>query len=156
MMTYIRWGLAAAVGLFLLFFGYMKVTGAAFIFPYIEYRAGELGFPMADMFYPLVNYLTGALEIGAGLLTLVPVTRKIGSVIAVAPFLGAVGFHLTPLLGVMTPADFNRTPALEAHLRAGAGFVREDFTAETAPVLFIMAAVMLCVAVVNAIVQRRA
>jgi uncharacterized membrane protein YphA (DoxX/SURF4 family) len=153
-MTILRWALALAVGGFLLFFGYLKFSGAAFIFPYIEYRAGDLGLPFAALAYPLGNNLVGLTEIAAGILVLLPFTRRIGSAFAVLPFLGAVIVHLTPYLGVVTPADF-ADPKPVAALEAGSGFVREHFTAETAPALFIIAVVMLAVSVVNAVLQRR-
>lgn len=154
MMAILKWILALVVGGFLLFFGYLKFSGAAFIFPYIEYRAGAAGLPLAELAYPLGNYLVGATEILAGILVILPMTRKLGAAFAVLPFLGAVMVHLTPYLGIVTPDDFTSPKPIDA-LHTGAGFVRTDFTAETGSTLFIIAVVMAMVAIINLIVQRR-
>ncbi|MEO0983888.1 MAG: hypothetical protein AAFX03_14690 [Pseudomonadota bacterium] len=159
-MNIVKWALALAVGGFLLFFGFLKFSGNAHIFPFIEYNADRLGFPLSDLFFPLVNYATGLLELVAGVLVILPMTRKIGAPLAVAPFLGAFVFHLSPLLGVITPNGYSEstpdgvTPLADA-LSSGGPFVREHFTAETGPVLFALAAVFLIVAIANAVVQRR-
>lgn len=154
-----KWILSLAVGGFLIVFGITKFTGGAHIFPLIELKATALGFPLADLFFPLVNYATGALELLAGALVILPMTRvNIGAKLAVLPFLGAVVFHLSPLLGVVTPngyalADDGSKLAQEA-LAAGGGFVPEHFTAETGPTLFALAAVFLLLAIVNAALHR--
>ena len=154
-MVLIKWIFALAVGGFLLFFGYLKFSGAAFIFPYIEYKAGATGLPLADFAFPLVNMVVGATEILAGILVILPFTRRLGSMFAVMPFLGAVAVHLTPYLGTVTPLDFASPKPVEA-LSAGSGFVREHFTAETGSTLFMIAVGMLVVSVINVIIQRRA
>ena len=153
-MNILKWVLALAVGVFLIFFGVTKFTGGAHIFPYIEYKATALGFPMADLFFPLVNYLTGALELVAGALVIIPATRKLGAAIAVLPFLGAFGFHLSPLLGVVTP-DGYADPAPTEALAAGGPFLRDAFSTGASPALFTIASVMLVVSVVNLFLQRR-
>jgi len=132
----------------------MKFAGGAHIFPYIEYKAVAAGFPMAELFYPLVNYATGGLEILAGALVILPMTRAIGSKLAVLPLLGAVVFHLSPLLGVSTP-DGYATPSPVEALAAGGPFLREHFTSGESMTLFSMAAGMLVVALINLVVQRR-
>lgn len=153
-----KWILSLAVGGFLIVFGVTKFTGGAHIFPLIEYKASLLGFPMADLFFPLVNYATGALELVAGALVILPMTRtKIGAPLAVLPFLGAFVFHLSPLLGVITPNGYAiGADGLEAALKSGSGFEASHFTTETGPVLFALAAVFLILAVVNALLHRRA
>ncbi|MEL7019414.1 MAG: hypothetical protein AAGL18_11880, partial [Pseudomonadota bacterium] len=127
---------------------------AAFIFPYIEYKAGTGGLPFADLAYPAGNWLVGATEIIAGILVLLPFTRRWGSIVGVLPFLGAAVIHLSPYLGTVTPLDFAaEKPA--AALAAGSGFVREHFTSETGNTLFLIAVTMLVVSIVNVIIQRR-
>jgi len=153
-MNIIKWILALALGGFLIMFGITKFTGGAHIFPYIEFKAGSLGFPMADLFFPVVNYLTGLLEIVAGIAVIVPAARKIGALLAVMPLLGAVIFHLSPLLGVTTP-DGYADPAPAAALASGGPFIREHFSAGASPTLFSIAVFMLIVALVNLFVQRR-
>lgn len=153
-MSILKWVLALIVGGFLLAFGAMKFTGGAHIFPYIEYKATALGFPMADLFFPLVNYATGALEIVAGILVILPMTRLIGSKLAVLPLLGATVFHLSPLLGVTTPDGYS-VPAPAEALAAGGPFLRDHFSTGESMTLFSMAVGMLVVAIINAIIQRR-
>ena len=156
--TIIRWVLSLAVGGFLIMMGITKFTGGAHIFPLIEMKALGLGFPMADLFFPLVNYATGTLEVVAGALVILPMTRaKFGAPLAVLPFLGAVVFHLSPLLGVVTPTGYAEgADGLEAALASGSGFTAEHFTAETGPTLFAMAAVFLVLAIINFVLHRRA
>ncbi len=153
-MAIVRWILALAIGGFLLMFGVTKFTGGAHIFPYIEYKATALGFPMADLFFPLVNYATGALELVAGALIILPMTRKLGSFLAVLPFAGATAFHLSPLLGVVTPAAFS-DPKPVAALTQGGPFEPVHFSAETTPALFALAAGFLVLSLINAALNRR-
>jgi len=153
-MKIIKWILALGVGGFLLFFGNLKFSGAAFIFPYIEYKASILGLPLGDLAYPLGNYLVGAVEIIAGILVILPMTRKFGSLFAVLPFLGAAVIHLTPYLGIVTPLDFADPKPISA-LGVGSGFVRTDFTTETGMTLFMIAVGMLVISIVNSLIQQR-
>ena len=153
-MTALRWVLALAVGGFLIMFGVMKFTGGAHIFPYIEYKAGAAGLPLASMAYPLGNYATGALELLAGVLLILPMTRSLGSKLAVLPFLGAVVFHISPALGIVTPAGYADPKPVEA-LAAGGPFLAEHFSGETTSMLFMMAAGGLVAAIINLIVQGK-
>ena len=156
MMTILKWALALLLGGFLILFGVTKFTGGAHIFPYIEYKATGLGLPFADLFFPVVNNLTGGLEILAGVLVILPFTReRIGSLLAIAPLAGAVVFHLSPALGVITPLGFSEGEEIAKTLAAGGPFLREHFTPETGPVLFAIACGMLLIAIVNWLVQQR-
>lgn len=156
-MNIAKWILSLAVGGFLIVFGVTKFTGGAHIFPLIELKATALGVPLADLFFPLVNSATGALELVAGVLVILPMTRsRIGAPLAVLPFFGAVVFHLSPLLGVMTANGYAEgAPGLDAALKAGTGFTSGHFAAETGPGLFALAAVFLLLALINAGLHRR-
>jgi len=151
-MTAIKWILALAVGGFLIMMGVMKFTGGAHIFPLIEYKAAAAGLPMADLAYPLGNYATGALELLAGVMVILPMTRRLGAMLAVLPFLGAVIFHLSPALGIVTAEGYADPKPVEA-LAAGGPFMAEHFTGET-HMLFMMAAGGLVLAIVNLMLQR--
>ena len=153
-MTILKWALALIVGGFLIMMGVMKFTGGAHIFQYIEFKAGSAGIPFADLAYPLGNYATGLLEIASGALLILPMTRQLGAKLAILPLLGAVIFHLSPLLGVTTPDGFS-DPAPVAALAAGGPFARTDFSTGESNMLFMMAAGMLVVAIINFVVQRR-
>ncbi len=153
-MMLLRWALALGVGGFLLFFGYLKLSGEAFIFPYIEYLAEARGLPFAGYAFPLVNWIVGGIEVLAGLLVILPFTRDFGSWFSVLPFGGAVATHLSPYLGINTPVNFAIPRPVDA-LQAGEGFVRTDFTEQTGIVLFLIAVGMLIISLLNAFVQNR-
>ncbi len=152
-MTILKWILALAIGGFLIMMGVMKFTGDAHIFPFIEYKAAAAGLPLASLAYPLGNYLTGALELVAGVTVILPMTRRLGSLLAVLPVLGAVIFHLSPALGIVTAEGYADPKPVEA-LAAGGPFSAADFTGET-NMLFMMAAGGLLLAIINLIVQRK-
>jgi len=152
-MMALRWLLALAVGGFLIMFGGMKFSGGAHIFPYMEYKAAGAGLPFAEYAYPMGNYATGALELIAGLLVILPATRRFGAVLCVLPFLGAVIAHLSPALGVTTPTGYADPKPVEA-LSAGGPFAAGDFAATDSNMLFMMAAGGLVAAIINLIVQH--
>lgn len=157
-MNIAKWTLSLAVGGLLIVFGITKFTGGAHIFPLIEFKAGEAGFPLADLFFPLVNYAVGALEVIAGALVLYPATRRsFGAMLAVVPFFGAVIFHLSPLLGVITPNGYAKgAEGLDAALASGSGFDVSHFTADSGPSLFIIASLFLVASAVNAYLHKPA
>lgn len=152
-MAIVKWVLALGVGGFLLMMGITKFTGGAHIFPYIEFNATGMGLPLAGLAYPLGNYATGLLEVVAGVMVILPMTRRIGAPLSVLPFLGAVIFHLSPLLGVSTPAAYADPKPVEA-LSAGGPFAASDFSPEMTTALFMLALAGLIAAIVNMIVQR--
>ena len=153
-MTILRWVLALAIGGFLVFFGVMKFTGGAHIFPYIEYKAAAAGLPFAEMAYPLGNYATGALELLAGVLLILPITRNLGAKLAVLPFLGAVAFHLSPFLGVTTPDGYANPKPVDI-IAAGGPFARSDFSEAASMSLFMIAVAGLIASVINLFVQNK-
>lgn len=152
-MTIVKWALALAIGGFLLMFGFTKFSGGAHIFPLIELKASGAGLPFAELAFPLGNYATGALEVIAGALVILPATRQIGAKLAVLPFLGAVVFHLSPFLGITTPTGFTDPKPVEV-LAAGGPFARTDFAATETTALFMIAVAGLVAAIVNVVVQR--
>lgn len=152
-MPILRWVLALGVGGFLLFMGFTKFSGGAHIFPLIEMKATALGLPLAGLAFPLGNYATGLLEILAGAMLIAPMTRQLGAKLSVLPFLGAVIFHLSPLLGTSTPTGYADPKPVEA-LEAGGPFSAADFASTESTALFMMATVGLIAAIINLIVQR--
>jgi len=155
-MNIAKWVLSIAVGGLLIVFGITKFTGGAHIFPLIEYKASAVGFPAADLFFPVVNYAVGLLEVVAGALVLLPATRRsFGALLAVVPFLGAFAFHLSPLLGVVTPNGYAEgAEGLDEALAVGHGFELSHFTADSGPSLFIIATLFLLLASMNAFLHR--
>lgn len=132
--------LTYALGLFLISSGVAKFTGGH-VFQYIEYRSG------LDVFYPYVNHATGAAEILVGLLILVPATRLAGAAGAAGIMAGAMGFHLSPWLGVSTPTGFADG--------ATAPWTAADFAPSTTSVTFVLAIVAFVRAVVIVRNERR-
>ena len=90
--------LSLIVGAMFLFFGVSKfIENPNIIFTIIADNSG-IGF-----FEPYVRMLTGVAELGAGLLILMPKTRKLGALAGLAIVAGAIGFHLSPWLGISIP-----------------------------------------------------
>lgn len=118
--------LTIALGLFLISAGVAKFT-TGHVFQYIEFKSG------IDLFYPFVNNLTGIAEILAGAAILFRPTRLIGAVGAFALMIGAIGFHLSPWLGMSIPTGLvdGATSPWDA----------ADFTATTSSGTFVLAIV---------------
>jgi len=118
--------LTYALGLFLISSGIAKFTGGH-VFQYIEHRSG------LDVFYPYVNHATGVAEVLVGLLLLVPATRLVGALGAAGILVGAIGFHLSPWLGISMP-----TGTVDG---AAAPWTDADFVDGTTSVTFLLAIV---------------
>lgn len=78
--------------------------------PIFALIAGRSG---VDLFEPYLRYLTGAGELTAAILLVIPRTRFFGALIAGAITLAAIGFHLSPLLGIAVPAMDQLLPLLQ-------------------------------------------
>ena len=92
-MTIVRWILVLVLAAFFVFMGMQKFGAENIIFATIAERSG------ISLFEPVVRMITGAAEILAALLLIVPKTRTNGARIALLILLGAIGFHLSPWLG---------------------------------------------------------
>ena len=80
-----------------LFFGVQKFGATNAIFSIIADRSG------ISLFEPGIRILTGIAEIVTGILILVPRTRLLGALAGLAVLVGAIGFHLSPWLGINVP-----------------------------------------------------
>lgn len=125
--------LTYALGLFLVSSGVAKFTGGH-VFQYIEHQSG------VDVFYPYVNHATGVAEIVVGLMILLPSTRLLGAIGATAVLGGAIGFHLSPWLGISMP-----TGLVDG---AAAPWTAADFATSTTSVPFFLGIVTLARALV--------
>jgi hypothetical protein len=85
---------ALVLAAFLLMMGVQKFGAENVIFATIAERAG------IALFEPLVRMATGVAELVAAALLVHPRTRLFGALGAVAIIGGAIGFHLSPWLGV--------------------------------------------------------
>lgn len=93
-MTILRWVLALTLALFFLFMGAQKFGTENIIFATIAERSG------ISLFDPQIRILTGVAEIMAALMLTAPKLRTNGARIALLILLGAIGFHLSPWLGI--------------------------------------------------------
>ncbi|MEM9516085.1 MAG: DoxX family protein [Actinomycetota bacterium] len=132
--------LTYALGLFLISSGVAKFTGGH-VFQYIEFKSG------LDIFYPYVNHATGAAEILVGVLVLIPATRLAGAIGAAGIMAGAIGFHLSPWLGVSMPTGLTEG--------AAAPWTAADFAESTTSVTFALAIVAFVRSLVIARSERR-
>jgi len=93
---------AILLAAFLVMMGAQKFGAENIIFATIAERSG------VSLFEPVIRMLTGAGELGAALLLLIPRTRLFGALGAVAIIGGAILFHLSPWLGInvaMAPGE---------------------------------------------------
>lgn len=90
--------LSLIVAALFLFFGVQKfIANPNPIFSIIAERSG------ISLFEPGIRMITGVAELGAGLLILLPKTRKLGALLGLAIVSGAILFHLSPWLGISVP-----------------------------------------------------
>lgn len=80
-----------------IFFGVQKFGAENIVFETIAQRSG------ISIFEPYVRLFTGISELAVAALLLIPRTRLLGSLAAVGILLGAIGFHLSPWLGINVP-----------------------------------------------------
>ena len=80
-----------------LFFGAQKFGAENIIFATIAEKSG------ISLFEPVIRMLTGVAEISTALLILIPRTRLLGALAGLGVLAGAIGFHLSPWLGISVP-----------------------------------------------------
>lgn len=116
--------LTGALALLLISSGVAKF-GGGHVFQYIEHKSG------IDLFHPFTNSVVGAAEVVAGALILFRRTRLAGASVASFVMIGAVGFHLSPWLGVSVPTGLTED--------AAAPWAADDFVATTTVMPFFLA-----------------
>lgn len=89
--------LALIVAAGFLFFGAQKFGATNPIFSIIAEKSG------ISLFEPGIRMMTGVAEILTAILILVPRTRLLGALGGLAVLAGAIGFHLSPWLGINIP-----------------------------------------------------
>lgn len=80
-----------------IFFGAQKFGAENIVFETIAERSG------ISFFEPYIRMLTGVAEIGTAILILIPRTRLLGALAGLGVLVGAIGFHLSPWLGIKVP-----------------------------------------------------
>jgi len=102
-MTGLRWALALMLAAFFVFMGAQKFGATNFIFETIAAKSG------ISLFEPYIRMATGAAEIVAALLLILPRTRIKGALLAMMILIGAIGFHFSPWLGVDVGGDMGKS-----------------------------------------------
>lgn len=90
-------GLSLVLAAGFIFFGVQKFGVENIVFETIAQRSG------LNFFEPYVRMFTGIAELGVALLLLIPRTRFLGALGGTGLLLGAIGFHLSPWLGINVP-----------------------------------------------------
>lgn len=93
--TTLALSIALAVGF--IFFGVQKFGAENIVFETIAQRSGF------SVFDPYVRMFTGFAELAVALLLLIPRTRFLGALGGAGLLIGAIGFHLSPWLGINVP-----------------------------------------------------
>ena len=93
------WALAITLSVLLLFTAFQQLFGPtpSPVFGMVEVKSG------IAFFEPYGRYLTAAAELAAVALLLWPRTRDYGAILALVISLVAIGFHLSPWLGIVIP-----------------------------------------------------
>lgn len=126
-MTLVKHIFAIALAGAMLFMGAQKFGADNFIFITIAENTH------IALFEPGFRLVTGVLEIVAGLLMFHPKSRALGAAVATSVVIGAVGFHLSPALGIKVALEPGAEPTYQ---------------------LFIMALVFLVLSFVNLFLNR--
>lgn len=93
-MNYLPLGLSLILAAAFVFFGVQKFGSENIIFETIAENSG------IGLFEPIVRMMTGVAELVTALLLLIPVTRRSGALSGMLVLIGAIGFHLSPWLGI--------------------------------------------------------
>jgi len=104
-MKYIKWGVALLLSVFFIFMGAQKFGSENLIFATIAERSG-LG-----LFEPSVRMLVGIAELVAAILLILPATRFFGALLGLSILFGAIGFHLSPWLGISVAMEPGGEPS---------------------------------------------
>lgn len=79
--------------------------------PIFALIAGRTGI---SLFEPYLRYATGAAELAAAILLVIPRTRFYGALLAGGVTVGAIAFHLSPFLGIQIPQMDLLLPLLQS------------------------------------------
>jgi uncharacterized membrane protein YphA (DoxX/SURF4 family) len=79
------------------FFGVQKFGAENIVFETLADRSG------LSLFEPTIRYVTGLAELTVAVLFLIPRTRLLAALGGLAILVGAIGFHLSPWLGINVP-----------------------------------------------------
>ncbi len=98
-MKILKWGTALLLSMFFIFMGVQKLGSENVIFTTIALKSG------IALFEPSVRMLVGVAELLAAGLLVLPVTRFLGALLGLGILFGAIGFHLSPWLGIFVSME---------------------------------------------------
>jgi uncharacterized membrane protein YphA (DoxX/SURF4 family) len=104
-MKIIKWGIALLLSVFFIFMGVQKFGSENVIFTTIAAQSG------IGLFEPIVRILVGVAELIAAVLLLIPAARFFGALLGLGILFGAIGFHLSPWLGIFVPMEPGGDPS---------------------------------------------
>lgn len=144
----LSWSFAIALAALLFAVSIQKFVGydPNPVFGLIAARSG------ISFFEPGMRYVTGVLELIALALVLWPATRKRGAQLGLLVALGAIGFHLSPWLGVQVPRLADLSAAL-AQGKTAAEIAAMNLPTDKGA-MFILAVAIAIVAVILVFVER--
>ena len=96
-MSFIDKSLPLALAAGFAFFGAQKFGAENIVFETLATNSG------ISLFEPTVRYVTGVAELATAALFVMPRTRPLATLMALAILLGAITLHLTPWLGIVVP-----------------------------------------------------
>lgn len=96
-MTKVTPALSFILAIGFVFFGVQKFGAENIVFETLAQRSG------ITLFEPYIRYVTGLGELAVAVLLLLPRTRLVGSLLGLGLLVGAIGFHLSPWLGINVP-----------------------------------------------------
>ena len=101
----IKSGTALLLSVFFIFMGVQKFGSENVIFATIASKSG------IALFEPYVRMLVGVAELIAAALLVLPATRFLGALLGLGLLFGAVGFHLSPWLGIFVSMEPGGEPS---------------------------------------------
>lgn len=104
-MKLVKWSTALLLSVFFIFMGVQKFGDENVIFATIVSQSG------IAFFEPHVRVLVGLAEMIAAGLLILPATRYLGALLGVGLLFGAVGFHLSPWLGIFVAMEPGGAPS---------------------------------------------
>ena len=104
-MKIIKWGVALLLSGFFISMGVQKFGGENVIFATIAANSG------IGLFEPTVRIFVGVAELIAAVFLLIPAARFFGALLGLGILFGAIGFHLSPWLGIFVPLEPGGDPA---------------------------------------------
>ena len=100
-----KWGIVLLLSFFSIFMGVQKIGSKNVIFATIAAKSG------IGLIEPTARIFVCVAELFAAVLLLIPAARFFGALLRLGILFGAIGFHLSPWLGIFVPLEPGGDPA---------------------------------------------